>query len=182
MPRDRFDTTVRLAIGQHLATVYEGRVSAFYPFFPEGPLTRVHFIIGRSEGETPRIDRADLEAAVARIVRTWSDGLGEAIALIHAPARAGELVARYRDAFSAAYREAVPAESAIGDIRILEGLSDTRPLAIDFYRPNPTDRLEAGLKVFSRGRPIPLSERVPILEALGFAVRCELVITSLQRA
>jgi glutamate dehydrogenase len=170
VPRDRFDTTVRLAIGQHLATVYEGRVSAFYPFFPEGPLTRVHFIIGRSEGETPRIDRADLEAAVARIVRTWSDGLGEAIALIHAPARAGELVARYRDAFSAAYREAVPAESAIGDIRILEGLSDTRPLAIDFYRPNPTDRLEAGLKVFSRGRPIPLSERVPILEALGFAV------------
>jgi glutamate dehydrogenase len=170
VPRDRFDTTVRLAIGQHLASVYQGRVSAFYPFFPDGPLTRVHYIIGRSDGETPRIDRSELESAVARIVRTWSDGLGEAIGLIHDPHKAGLLVGRYREAFSAAYREAVTPEQAIGDIRILEGLSETRQLAIDFYRPNAADKKEAGLKVFARGRPIPLSERVPILEAMGFAV------------
>jgi glutamate dehydrogenase len=50
VPRDRFDTTVRIAIGDYLAEVFKGRVSAFYPFFPEGPLTRVHFIIGRDEG------------------------------------------------------------------------------------------------------------------------------------
>jgi glutamate dehydrogenase len=170
VPRDRFDTTVRLAIGNHLAQVYDGRVSAFYPFFPDGPLTRVHFIIGRNEGETPRVDRVALETAVSRIVRTWSDGLGEAIALIHGPAKAGDLIARYREAFSAAYREAVTPEAAIGDIRILESLSDQRALAIDFYRPEGGERTEAGLKVFSRGRPIPLSERVPILEAMGFAV------------
>lgn len=170
VPRDRFDTTVRLAIGNYLAGVYHGRVSAFYPFFPDGPLTRVHFIIGRDEGETPRIDRSVLETVVSRIVRTWSDGLGEALALIRGPARAGDLTARYREAFSAAYREAVPAEDAIGDIRILEGLSEARALAIDFYRPDAAERTEAGLKVFARGRPIPLSERVPILEAMGFAV------------
>ena len=170
VPRDRFDTTVRLAIGSYLASVYGGRVSAFYPFFPDGPLTRVHFIIGRSDGETPRIGQSELETAVSRIVRTWSDGLGEAIGLIHDPARAGLLASRYRDAFSAAYREAVTPESAIVDIRILEGLSEERRIAIDFYRPNQADRKEAGLKVFARGRPIPLSERVPILEAMGFAV------------
>ncbi len=169
VPRDRFDTTVRLAIGNHLARVYEG---ASRPIIPssDGPLTRVHFIIGRNEGETPRIDRTALETAVSRIVRTWSDGLGEAIGLIHAPTKAGELVARYRDAFSAAYREAVTPEAAIGDIRILESLSEARTLAIDFYRPSEGERTEGGLKVFSRGRPIPLSERVPILEAMGFAV------------
>ncbi|WP_439572381.1 NAD-glutamate dehydrogenase [Phreatobacter sp.] len=170
VPRDRFDTTVRIAIGNHLASVYQGRVSAYYPFFPEGPLTRVHFIIGRTEGETPRIDRATLEQAVARIVRTWGDGLAEAIQLVHDPARAGTLASRYRDAFSAAYREAVKPDQAISDIRILESLSDNRPLAIDFYRNDPAVRIRAGLKVFARGRPIPLSERVPILEAMGFAV------------
>ena len=36
-----------------LATAYDGRVSAFTPFFPEGPLVRVHFIIGRGEGARP---------------------------------------------------------------------------------------------------------------------------------
>ena len=37
-----------------LARVYEGRVSAYYPSFPEGELVRVHFIIGRVAGATPR--------------------------------------------------------------------------------------------------------------------------------
>ena len=39
-------------------------MSAYYPFFPDGPLVRVHFIIGRDEGETPNPDRAALEDAV----------------------------------------------------------------------------------------------------------------------
>src|SRR4029078_767296 len=47
IPRDRFHSGVRQAIGDYLAKVYQGHVSAFYPFFPEGPLVRVHFIIGR---------------------------------------------------------------------------------------------------------------------------------------
>ncbi len=34
MPRDRYDSEVRARIGLHLATVYDGRVSAYYPSFP----------------------------------------------------------------------------------------------------------------------------------------------------
>ena len=69
VPRERYDSEVRRAIGDYLAEVYKGRVSAFYPFFPEGPLVRVHFIIGRSEGETPSVPRATLEQMVSGIVR-----------------------------------------------------------------------------------------------------------------
>ena len=61
VPRDRYNSTVRQAIGAYLAEVYDGRVSAYYPFFPEGPLVRVHFIIGRDEGECPNPDRATLD-------------------------------------------------------------------------------------------------------------------------
>ncbi len=50
VPRERYDSTVRKTIGDYLADVYNGRVSAFHPFFPEGPLVRVHFIIGLSAG------------------------------------------------------------------------------------------------------------------------------------
>src|SRR5205085_4849576 len=123
VPRERYGSTVRAAIGQYLAEIYKGRLSAFYPFFPEGPLVRVHFIIGRSEGETPNPDRATLEHAVAAIVRTWADGLSEALALVHDPVKAQALFARYRDAFSAPYRETYPPAAAVGDIRVIENLS-----------------------------------------------------------
>ena len=57
VPRENYDSQMRVKIGAYLASVFLGRVSAFYPFFPEGPLVRVHFIIGRSGGAT-RGDRA----------------------------------------------------------------------------------------------------------------------------
>ena len=47
VPRDRYDSGVRTRSARYLASAYNGRVSAFYPSFPEGPLVRVHFIIAR---------------------------------------------------------------------------------------------------------------------------------------
>jgi glutamate dehydrogenase len=174
VPRERFDSNARSAIGSYLATAFRGRVSAFYPSFTEGPLVRVHFIIGRYEGPTPNPDRASLEQAVANIVRTWSDGLAEALTLVHDAGKAQALVKRYRDAFPVAYREGYFPAAAVGDIRMLESLSEVRPLGADFYSRRGSDRAAVGLKVWSRQRPIPLSERVPVLENMGFKVVDEL--------
>ncbi len=131
-PRERFDTRVRQAMGEYLAGVFNGRVSAFYPWFPDGPLVRVHFIIGRDAGETPNPDRETLEEAIAAIVRTWSDTLSEALNDAF-PGRARAMFERYRDAFSDGYREAYSPLEAVADIRVIEGLSADRPLAVDFY-------------------------------------------------
>jgi glutamate dehydrogenase len=170
VPRERFGSGIRAQIGSFLAETYKGRVSAFYPFFTEGPLVRVHFIIARYEGETPNPDRASLEHAVASIVRTWVDALQEALQLVHDPVRAQTLFGRYRNAFSVGYQEVYPASAAVGDIRVIESLSDLRSLAVDFYRsPGDPDEL-VRLKVWSHARPIPLSERVPVLENMGFRV------------
>jgi glutamate dehydrogenase len=75
VPKDRYDTDARRRIGEFLAGIYEGRVSASYPAYPEGPLARTHYIIGRDEGETPKVSRETLESGIAGIVRTWSDAL-----------------------------------------------------------------------------------------------------------
>src|SRR5712672_247821 len=61
IPREQYDTDVRTRVAALLAQVYKGRLSASYVSFPEGSLARVHYIIGRSEGETPVIARATLE-------------------------------------------------------------------------------------------------------------------------
>jgi glutamate dehydrogenase len=170
VPRDRYDSSQREAIGSYLAKAYKGRVSAFYPFFPEGPLVRIHFIIGRDEGETPDPDRASLERGVGAIVRTWVDALADTLAATHDPERARTLLERYRDAFSVGYRETYPASIAVADIRLMEGLSSARPLAVDFHIGEEEHGAGIGLKVWSCSRPIPLSERVPVLENMGFRV------------
>jgi glutamate dehydrogenase len=170
VPRERYGSGVRKAIGDYLAEAYKGRVSAFHPFFPEGQLVRVHFIIALSPGEAANPDRASLERGVEAIVRTWVDELGEELARNYDPLRARALFKRYRDAFSQGYREEYSPLTAVGDIRVIEGLSPSRPLGVDFHRPASDAKNCIGLKVFSFNRPIPLSERVPVLENMGFKV------------
>src|SRR5690606_25982 len=74
VPRDRFNSEVRDRIGNYLTSVFDGHVSAYYPAIG-GPLTRVHFIIGRSAGKTPQVPAADIESAVRAFIRTWDDSL-----------------------------------------------------------------------------------------------------------
>ncbi len=168
IPRDRYDTNVRLKVGEYLCEAYKGRVSATYPFYPEGPLVRTHFIIGHYEGTTPVVPREELERAIGDIVRTWADKLMEALVAAKGSAGAA-LASRYAAAFSAGYRENFGAAEAIADIATIERLSAQRPRAVVF---RASDGL-ATLKVFSRGRPMPLSERVPVLEHMGFRVISE---------
>ena len=127
VPKDRYDTELRRRIGEFLAGVFEGRVSASYPAYPEGPLARTHFIIGRDEGATPQVPREALERGIAGIVRTWADALRDQLDATIGGPRARALAARYADAFSAAYREAFGAEQAITDVAILEQLSEAAP-------------------------------------------------------
>jgi glutamate dehydrogenase len=170
VPRERYDSTVRKAIGDYLADAYRGHVSAFHPFFPEGQLVRVHFIVALSPDQPANPDRASLERAIEAIVRTWVDELGEQLARNYDPLRARALFNQYRNAFSQGYRENYSPSTALGDIRMIEGLSPSRPLGVDFHRRDSDPTNCVGLKVWSYNRPIPLSERVPVLENMGFKV------------
>ena len=75
IPRDKYDTSVRVRVGAYLASAYRGKLSAAYVSQPEGPLSRVHYIIGRYDGNTPAIDRPTLEAEIGAIVASWADKL-----------------------------------------------------------------------------------------------------------
>ena len=168
IPRERYDSEIRARIGDYLATVFKGRVRAFYPFFPEGPMVRVHFIIGRYDGETPVVERDLLDRAVEAIVRNWTDALDKALTAAHPAGMRRLLVARYRDAFPVDYREVYPPAAAVTDIGVIETLTEAHPLGVALYSDGSTG--SAGLKVLSHSRPIPLSERVPVLENMGFRV------------
>ncbi len=103
-------------------------------------------------------------------MRSWTDGFDEALSAAPEGAQAHGLLARYRDAFPIDYREVYSPAMAVGDVRVLETLTPERPLGVDLYRQGGAGPTRAGLKVFSQSRPISLSERVPVLENMGFRV------------
>ncbi|MCJ2090659.1 NAD-glutamate dehydrogenase [Methylobacterium sp. E-005] len=170
VPKDRYDSTVRARIGAYLAEAYGGRLSAAYPDFPEGPLARTHYIVGLPDQGAPEIDPASLEAGIGTLIRTWGDALRAALAQRQGGERARLLAGRYAEAFSAAYRDNFQPEVAVDDVAILEGLSAVQPRAVHLGRRGSDATAQVRLKVFSRGTAIALSDRVPVLEHLGFRV------------
>ncbi|MGB6862080.1 MAG: NAD-glutamate dehydrogenase, partial [Pseudolabrys sp.] len=171
IPREKYDTDVRTRVAAFLAQVYKGRLSASYASFPEGSLARVHYIIGRYEGETPVIARATLEAGISAIAATWGDKLKAALATSTDGMRARMLANRYARAFAGGYTEAFGTAQATADIATIEELTPARPVAISVYRiEGEDDPTRFGLKVFSRGAPLSLSYRVPVIENHGLRV------------
>ncbi|MIL09770.1 NAD-glutamate dehydrogenase, partial [Salmonella enterica subsp. enterica] len=169
VPRDRYDSIVREKIGDYLKTVFDGRVSAYYPAFPEGGLTRVHFIIGRSGGKTPDVKQADIEAAIRDIVRTWEDAMREAASGSADDARLVAIAGR----FPKSYQDSFSSQTALEDSRRIVALDAQNAIDIDYYRDAGQKPNELSLKIYHHGAPVALSRRVPILENMGFRVISE---------
>jgi glutamate dehydrogenase len=135
IPKDRYDSTIRRRVGEFLAGIFQGRVSAAYPDYP-GRAARPHPLHHRPRRrrDARPVDRDTLERGHRGIVRTWGDALRDQLAASIGGTRARVLANRYANAFNAAYREAFGAEAAMADIAILEQLSEARPRAVDLYR------------------------------------------------
>ncbi|KQR79328.1 NAD-glutamate dehydrogenase [Rhizobium sp. Leaf341] len=176
VPREQYDSRVRERIGDLFKDLYEGRVSAYYPAFPAGGLARVHFIIGRSGGATPRIAQNVLEDAVRDIVTRWSDRF-------HLLARRDGIALNVTEGYQAAF---TPGE-AYADLPDIAAVRTDDPIRIAFYERRKADIAQASgsetaedadadrleLKIFHADRAVSLSQRVPLLENLGFRVISE---------
>lgn len=162
VPREEYNSYVREKIGDYLSRVYDGHISAYYPAFPEGAVARVHFIVGRTEGKTPRIAQDKLEDAVSDIAARWIDHF---VALSEPGAPVLEV--------DQAYQEAYTPEEAIGDMPDILGAAKGEPVRIEFYQQEGQSAETLSLKIFHRDGHLPLSRRVPLLENLGFNVISE---------
>ena len=169
VPRDRYDSVVREKIGAYLKTAFEGRLSAYYPAFPEGSLARVHFIIGRSGGRTPKVEQAAIEETIRDIIRTWEDALREAAVASGADASLLAVAARFPESYRGSFTR------GRGAARCAPRRGN-RSEAADRHRLLPPRRPaaeRAALKIYHHGKPVALSRRVPVLENIGFKVISE---------
>jgi glutamate dehydrogenase len=172
IPREHFTSDLQERIGELLKKAFDGRVSAQYPTLGDTPLVRVHFIIGRNLGVRPEVDLEALEDKIVKLARSWRDGLADALTKTHGETIGRGLLRRFREAFSAAYREAFAPDDAVGDIAGVEALQPGA-VGITVYVRAGDEPHQLRVKLYHRGGPIALSRSLPILEHMGLSVISE---------
>ena len=173
VPRERFNTAIRLQIQGILEESFNGEGTDFTVQLSESVLARLYFVIRVPSGTVPEHDVSAIERRLRDVTRTWSDDLHTALLEHCGEERGSRLSRRFGDAFKADYREYYSARIAVHDIEKVETLADDGHIAMSLYRrlEAPPDELQ--FKLFQYKRPISLSEALPMLENMGLTVRAE---------
>ncbi len=171
LPRDRYDSVVREAISNYLMDVYHGESVEFHPVFLDKGVTRVQFIIRRHDGSVSEMARETLEKQIRTFVRTWEDGVRDAAE--ESSQTFAPRVISLASGFPESYRETFNESEALVDAVRIEALTEENPLYVDFYRYDTQEPQAAFLKLYHFGEALALSQRVPLLENMGFRVISE---------
>ncbi|CAH0123288.1 NAD-glutamate dehydrogenase [Microbacterium sp. Bi121] len=169
LPKDRYNTPVRLRIEALLRQLFEAEHVDHATRVTDSPLAQLHFVVRVPRGASlPDIDERELQRPLADAVRGWDEGLVDALHHAHGDDEAARLLADYGEAFPAVYKETVTPEEAVDDIPLLESLGE-RELAV---RLNVPERDVPGKRVFTlvSRQEYPLTRVLPVLTDLGVDV------------
>jgi glutamate dehydrogenase len=169
VPRERFNTELRIKIGNELMAALNGQSIEFTPMLTDSPLARIHYIVRATENAPLNVNIAALEARIARLTQRWEDDCTAELLRAHGEGTGLALAHRFAQAFSTSYREDFSAQVAAEDADLLLALSPASPLAVKLYRP-----LDAGpgmlrFKIYSTAK-VALSDSLPVLERMGARV------------
>ncbi len=202
VPREKFNTDLRVRIQKLLQDAYRGTGVEFTPLLSESMLARIHITVRTQPGNVPEVDVAELESHIVQAARRWQDELAEALLERGGEERGNRLLRRYGDAFPAGFREDYPARLAVRDIELMEPLlgeataataatanaaggadapvaqeAQEAPaggaLTMQLYRPLEAPAGALRFKIYRTGQPIALSRSLPMLEHLGVRVNEE---------
>ncbi|RRQ26525.1 NAD-glutamate dehydrogenase [Rhodococcus sp. Eu-32] len=172
LPRDRYTTRVRLAIQDCLLRELGGSSIDYTARVTESALALLHVTVRRASGESVHADLspdniAHIESLLTRTIRTWEDGLAEAVTRDGAVDPV--LATRYADALPEAYKQDFGPERAVSDIARLGALADGG-IDMQLYRDADSDVGSWRFSLYIGGRGVSLSQVLPILQSLGVEV------------
>ena len=172
LPRDRFNTEVRLRIESMLKEAFHGERTDSAIQVGESPLALLHFVVRPRPGDQVDYDVAELEARITEATRNWQDELRNALVARLGEERGLVLAQRYARALPATYIEEATPAGAAGDVEVASGLRDASDIRISLYRSRQRpDALH--FKVFRYAADIALSDVIPLLENMGLKVLTE---------
>jgi glutamate dehydrogenase len=89
VPRDRYNTELRVKIGQELMAELDGQSLEFTPMLTDSPLARIHYLVRAREQAPHMPDWRGLEARIAKLAERWDDDCTLANSAAHVGRRPG---------------------------------------------------------------------------------------------
>ncbi len=175
IPRDRFETSLRIQMGQILERELNGVASNLIVAMDDAVYARVMFTINVDQKNPPEYDHDKIEKLLQQTGRTWPERL--ALALDESREDEEEitrLTLKYGNAFPVEYTERYRARQSVFDISKMEECLESGEIALDLYRPDNVKANQLRLKIYNRGAPVTLSDIMPILENMGLWAIAEL--------
>ncbi|MFV0434018.1 MAG: NAD-glutamate dehydrogenase [Leucobacter sp.] len=170
LPRDRYNTTVRLRIEGLLRSVFGADQVDHTTRVGDSPLAQLHFVVRVPKGSPlPEVNEAELQPLLDDAIRGWEEGFVNALHQAYDEEEAAKLLSRYSSAFPESYKEYVPPQNAIGDVVLLEEMERGAEFTVHLYDPEEMEPEKRILTVVSN-RQYPLTQILPILTDLGVDV------------
>ena len=173
IPRDRYNTAVRLRMADLLKEAFDGESIEFSSRVSESALSRIHYVVRMPKGVQVRTLSAEardaLEQRLVEVSRTWSDRLGTALFDKLGEAESDRLMARFGRGFSTAYEETFTTSQGVADLAHLNRLGDDYRTSVALYRPMDAPATVRRFKLF-RIDALSLTDILPIFTHMGVEV------------
>lgn len=170
VPRDRFETKLRLRLQDILAEGFGGEVTAHYTQVSDSVLARLQILVKTVPGAKAPFEDHEIEAQLIEASRDWRDDLSQSLIGAHGEEKGINLFRIYGDAFPTAYREQFSTEAGVSDIALVDEALNSGKIALNLYRSDANADNEMRFKLYHRGDPLPLSDALPMLENMGLKV------------
>ena len=170
IPRDRYNTGVRLKMESILRQAFGGATVDFTTRVTESVLAQLHFVVRVRSGQSiPQVDEAALERQLVEATRTWDEDLNEAARSEHGEEVAGRLSGLYGRAFPEAYKEDFGPRVGVSDIRHMDALESEGDTGLNMYQEPGAPANERRFKLYRR-RPLSLTQVLPMFTHMGVEV------------
>ncbi|WP_367111911.1 NAD-glutamate dehydrogenase [uncultured Psychrobacter sp.] len=170
IPREKFNTELRIKVQNVLKEAYGGTSSGFITEFNESEHARVHVHVRTVPGQVNDVDTSDLEAELSALMESWSDHYQKMLLDNVGEQQTNVLTRQFLSYIPAAYQERFDTRTAVEDTKKLASLDDTKPMIWHLYQSTGDASNQLHLKLFGRQQPVILSKVLPILENFGVSV------------
>ncbi|MEH6453903.1 MAG: NAD-glutamate dehydrogenase domain-containing protein, partial [Psychromonas sp.] len=172
VPRDVYNTKVRLDFEELISRTLEVTDSDFQTFLSESNLARLRLVLRLKKPLEGELEVQAIQDRMKQLTKQWTEELHEALIDNMGEERGIKLIKKYQSAFTTSYQDNFSSRVAVADIERIESLyaDKTRSMALRFYRSIDPNSSQLKLKLFHQDGALILSDLIPILENLGLKV------------
>jgi len=170
IPRDRYNTVVRLKMESILRSAFHGASVDYTTRVSESVLARLHFVVRVAPDDViPKVDEKDLQQRLIEATRTWDEDLSEVARIEYGEEAGARLVGLYGKAFPESYKEDFSPRVGVVDLRQFELLDSQDATRLNLYHEPGSPSAERRFKLYRRGH-LSLTAVLPLFTHFGLEV------------